>query len=257
MSIITLDKVSKIYQGVVPYEALKKIDLAVEEGEFLSIMGPSGSGKTTLLNIIATLDKPTNGQIEINKKDVSNLSKDELSLFRLKKIGFVFQDFNLLPPLTVEENIMLPLTLDNKSTTVMKIKAQKLMEDLGISHLAKNRIHEASGGEKQRIAIARALINDPDIILADEPTGNLDSKAAGDVMSILSEINLERKVTSIMVTHDPISASYSNRVIFIKDGQFYNDIYCGEHRELFYQNILDVLSHLGGTNHEFQSTRLS
>ena len=218
MSIITLDKVSKIYQGVVPYEALKKIDLAVEEGEFLSIMGPSGSGKTTLLNIIATLDKPTNGQIEINKKDVSNLSKDELSLFRLKKIGFVFQDFNLLPPLTVEENIMLPLTLDNKSTTVMKIKAQKLMEDLGISHLAKNRIHEASGGEKQRIAIARALINDPDIILADEPTGNLDSKAAGDVMSILSEINLERKVTSIMVTHDPISASYSNRVIFIKDG---------------------------------------
>ncbi|MFW3653465.1 ABC transporter ATP-binding protein [Vagococcus fluvialis] len=257
MSIITLDKVSKIYQGVVPYEALKKIDLAVEEGEFLSIMGPSGSGKTTLLNIIATLDKPTNGQIEINKKDVSNLSKDELSLFRLKKIGFVFQDFNLLPPLTVEENIMLPLTLDNKSTTVMKIKAQKLMEDLGISHLAKNRIHEASGGEKQRIAIARALINDPDIILADEPTGNLDSKAAGDVMSILSEINLERKVTSIMVTHDPISASYSNRVAFIKDGQFYNDIYCGEHRELFYQNILDVLSHLGGTNHEFQSTRLS
>lgn len=257
MSIITLDKVSKIYQGVVPYEALKKIDLAVEEGEFLSIMGPSGSGKTTLLNIIATLDKPTNGQIEINKKDVSNLSKDELSLFRLKKIGFVFQDFNLLPPLTVEENIMLPLTLDNKSTTVMKIKAQKLMEDLGISHLAKNRIHEASGGEKQRIAIARALINDPDIILADEPTGNLDSKAAGDVMSILSEINLERKVTSIMVTHDPISASYSNRVVFIKDGQFYNDIYCGEHRELFYQNILDVLSYLGGTNHEFQSTRLS
>jgi putative ABC transport system ATP-binding protein len=229
MSIITLDKVSKIYQGVVPYEALKKIDLAVEEGEFLSIMGPSGSGKTTLLNIIATLDKPTNGQIEINKKDVSNLSKDELSLFRLKKIGFVFQDFNLLPPLTVEENIMLPLTLDNKSTTVMKIKAQKLMEDLGISHLAKNRIHEASGGEKQRIAIARALINDPDIILADEPTGNLDSKAAGDVMSILSEINLERKVTTIMVTHDPISASYSNRVVFIKDGQFYNDIYCGEH----------------------------
>lgn len=113
---------------------------------------------------------------------------------------------------------MLPLTLDNKSTTVMKIKAQKLMEDLGISHLAKNRIHEASGGEKQRIAIARALINDPDIILADEPTGNLDSKAAGDVMSILSEINLERKVTTIMVTHDPISASYSNRVIFIKDG---------------------------------------
>ena len=257
MSIITLDKVSKIYQGVVPYEALKKIDLAVEEGEFLSIMGPSGSGKTTLLNIIATLDTPTNGQIEINKKDVSNLSKDELSLFRLKKIGFVFQDFNLLPPLTVEENIMLPLTLDNKSTTVMKIKAQKLMEDLGISHLAKNRIHEASGGEKQRIAIARALINDPDIILADEPTGNLDSKAAGDVMSILSEINLERKVTSIMVTHDPISASYSNRVVFIKDGQFYNDIYCGEHRELFYQNILDVLSYLGGTNHEFQSTCLS
>ena len=257
MSIITLDKVSKIYQGVVPYEALKKIDLSVEEGEFVSIMGPSGSGKTTLLNIIATLDKPTSGSIVLKNKDVSKLPKEELSQFRLKKIGFVFQDFNLLPPLTVEENIMLPLTLDNHSTSSMKKKAAKMMKDLGISHLAKNRIHEASGGEKQRIAIARALINDPDIILADEPTGNLDSKAAGDVMEILSEINQIKKVTTIMVTHDAISASYSNRVVFIKDGQFYNEIYCGEHRELFYQNILDVLAHLGGTNHEFQSTRLS
>lgn len=257
MSIITLDKISKIYQGVVPYEALKKIDLQVEKGDFISIMGPSGSGKTTLLNIIATLDKPTSGGININRKDVAKLAKDELSEFRLKKIGFVFQDFNLLPPLTVEENIMLPLTLDNHSPKEMKKKVKRMMKDLGISHLAKNRIHEASGGEKQRIAIARALINDPDIILADEPTGNLDSKAAGDVMSILSEINQLKKVTTIMVTHDAISASYSNRVVFIKDGQFYNEIYCGEHRELFYQNILDVLAHLGGTNHEFQSTRLS
>ena len=245
MSIITLDKVSKIYQGVVPYEALKKIDLAVEEGEFLSIMGPSGSGKTTLLNIIATLDKPTNGQIEINKKDVSNLSKDELSLFRLKKIGFVFQDFNLLPPLTVEENIMLPLTLDNKSTTVMKIKAQKLMEDLGISHLAKNRIHEASGGEKQRIAIARALINDPDIILADEPTGNLDSKAAGDVMSILSEINLERKVTTIMVTHNlRYAVEYGNRLIMMHEGNVILDKSGEEKEKIHTEEIMGIFNRI-------------
>ncbi|MGX7023521.1 ABC transporter ATP-binding protein [Vagococcus hydrophili] len=257
MTIINLETVSKIYQGVVPYEALKKIDLSVEEGEFLSIMGPSGSGKTTLLNIIATLDKATSGLIEIKGGDVSQLSKDELSLFRLKKIGFVFQDFNLLPPLTVEENIMLPLTLDNQPEKLMKQKVKKIMDELGISHLAKNRIHEASGGEKQRIAIARALINDPDIILADEPTGNLDSKSAGDVMSILSEINKLRNVTTIMVTHDAISASYSNRVVFIKDGCFYNEIYSGEKKELFYQNILDVLAHLGGTNHEFQATRPS
>ena len=257
MTMITLDKIVKVYQGVVPHEALKKIDLNVEKGEFLSIMGPSGSGKTTLLNIIATLDKPTSGYIKIDGKEVSQLGKDGLSAFRLKKIGFVFQDFNLLPPLTVEENIMLPLTLDNDSPKNMKKKVKKIMEDLGIAHLAKNRIHEASGGEKQRIAIARALINDPEIILADEPTGNLDSKAAGDVMTLLSEINKIRKVTTIMVTHDAISASYSNRVAFIKDGEFYNDIYCGDHREDFYQNILDVLAHLGGTNHEFQSTRHS
>lgn len=254
MTMIKLETISKIYQGVIPYEALKKIDLQVEKGEFLSIMGPSGSGKTTLLNIIATLDKATSGTVEIGGKAIDQLSKNQLSLFRLKKIGFVFQDFNLLSPLTVEENIMLPLTLDNQPIEVMQKKTKELMTELGISHLAKNRIHEASGGEKQRIAIARALINEPAIILADEPTGNLDSKSAGDVMSILSEINQLKQVTTIMVTHDAVSASYSNRVVFIKDGCFYNEIYCGEQKELFYQNILDVLAHLGGTNHEFQAT---
>lgn len=254
---IELKAITKIYPGNPPYEVLKSIDLDVLEGEFLSIMGPSGSGKTTLLNIIATLDQATGGKVVINNQDVSKMDEDYLSLLRLKTIGFVFQDFNLLPPLTVIENIMLPMTLDKASASESRKKARDLMAELDISSLENKRITEISGGEKQRVAIARALINDPKIILADEPTGNLDSKAAGDVMTILAEMNRLKRVTTVMVTHDAISASYSERVMFIKDGQFYNEIHCGNKREVFYQSILDVLAHLGGTNHDFQTTRYS
>lgn len=254
---IKLNNVTKTYPGNPPYEVLKSIDLNVLDGEFLSIMGPSGSGKTTLLNVIATLDNATGGTILLDGQDVTQLKEEKLNQLRLKKIGFVFQDFNLLPPLTVIENIMLPLTLSNLSPKKARKKAKDLMKELSISHLESKRISDISGGEKQRVAIARALINEPQVILADEPTGNLDSKAAGDVMTILSEMNRLKNVTTVMVTHDAISASYSQRVVFIKDGHFYNDIHCGNKREVFYQSILDVLGHLGGTNHDFQTTRYS
>lgn len=150
---------------------------------------------------------------------------------------------------------MLPLTLDNVPVAEMKTAVQKVMVDLSIDHLENKRTYEISGGESQRVAIARALIHQPSLILADEPTGNLDSKAAGHVMQLLERFNQERQVTTLMVTHDAVSASYSHRVVFIKDGKFFNEIYCGDDRELFYQKILDVLAHLGGTNHEFQAAR--
>ncbi|WP_314066930.1 ABC transporter ATP-binding protein [uncultured Vagococcus sp.] len=255
MALLEIKDLSKVYQGPVPYEALKKIDLKVQVGEFVSIMGPSGSGKTTLLNMIATLDKPTGGIVLIKGNNPHELSKNELAEFRRQELGFVFQTFNLLPTLTVEENIMLPLTLDNESVMLMKGKAQDIMEELDILKIRDKRTYEISGGESQRVAIARALIHRPSLILADEPTGNLDSKAAGDVMQLLEKFNKEREVTTLMVTHDAVSASYSHRVVFIKDGKFFNEIYCGDDREMFYQKILDVLAHLGGTNHEFQATR--
>lgn len=257
MALLEIKDLSKVYQGPVPYEALKKIDLKVQAGEFVSIMGPSGSGKTTLLNMIATLDKPTGGVVLIKENNPHELSKNELAEFRRRELGFVFQNFNLLPTLTVEENIMLPLTLDNESVMVMKEKAQDIMEELAILKIRDKRTYEISGGESQRVAIARALIHHPSLILADEPTGNLDSKSAGNVMHLLEKFNKEREVTTLMVTHDAVSASYSHRVVFIKDGKFFNEIYCGDDREMFYQKILDVLAHLGGTNHEFQATRLT
>lgn len=255
MALLEIKDLSKVYQGPVPYEALKKIDLKVQVGEFVSIMGPSGSGKTTLLNMIATLDRPTGGVVLIKGNNPHELSKNELAEFRRQELGFVFQNFNLLPTLTVEENIMLPLTLDNESVMLMKEKAQDIMGELGILRIRDKRTYEISGGESQRVAIARALIHRPSLILADEPTGNLDSKSAGNVMQLLEKFNKEREVTTLMVTHDAVSASYSHRVVFIKDGKFFNEIYCGDDREMFYQKILDVLAHLGGTNHEFQATR--
>ena len=257
MALLEIKDLSKVYQGAVPYEALKKIDLKVQEGEFVSIMGPSGSGKTTLLNLIATLDQPTTGKVFIKGHSPHELNKNQLAEFRRRELGFVFQTFNLLPTLTVAENIMLPLTLDNVPVAKMQAAVQQIMVDLGIDQLEHKRTYEISGGESQRVAIGRALIHQPSLILADEPTGNLDSKAAGHVMQLLERFNQERRVTTLMVTHDAVSASYSHRVIFIKDGKFFNEIYCGDDRELFYQKILDVLAHLGGTNHEFQAARHS
>lgn len=247
MSLLEVKQLSKNYGNNGP-DVLQKIDLSVDEGEFVAIMGPSGSGKTTLLNCIGTLDKGSSGTILLNGAEPAHYSKEKLAEFRRQNLGFIFQSYNLLAPLSVEENILLPLTLDRKNLKESQIKAEKIMDLLGISSLKNKRIHEISGGQAQRVAIGRALIHSPKLILADEPTGNLDSKAAGDVMNILQEMNKKEKVTTLMVTHDPNSASYSSRVIFIKDGKLFNEIYCGESRDAFYQEVLTVLSFLGG-NH--------
>ncbi|MCI9258720.1 MULTISPECIES: ABC transporter ATP-binding protein [Peptostreptococcaceae] len=247
MEILKVSNLSKVYGKKVISNALNNISFTIEDGEFVGIMGPSGSGKTTLLNIISTIDKPTSGTIILKGKEPQKLKGDSLALFRRRELGFVFQDFNLLDTLTVGENIVLPLTLDNIDLKEQQLRLNKVSEILGISELLNKRTFEVSGGQAQRTAIARALINNPSIVLADEPTGNLDSKSAQNVMELLEKINKEKNVTTMMVTHDPLAASYCNRILFIKDGTIYNEIYKGDNRIKFYQEIMDVLSLLGGT----------
>ncbi|MDT2756138.1 ABC transporter ATP-binding protein [Enterococcus asini] len=250
MAILEIQNLVKNYFGEVTVEVLKGINLKVEKGEFVAIMGPSGSGKTTLLNCVATLDTPTSGSILIDGAAPQSFNPNQLADFRRQNLGFVFQNYNLLAPLTVIENIVLPLTLEKESPAVMLPAAENLMKELDILDLKDKRIYQLSGGEAQRVAICRALIHEPSLILADEPTGNLDSKAANSVMELLSQLNSERQVTTLMVTHDAFSASFCNRVVFIKDGRFYNELYLGDDRDEFYQKILTVLSHLGGRSHE-------
>ena len=247
MNILNVTNLSKIYGSKVISNALKDISFSIEDGEFVGIMGPSGSGKTTLLNLISTIDKPTSGKIILADKELHNLKGDELALFRRRELGFVFQDYNLLETLTIGENIVLPLTLENVPIKEQNEKLKNVSKILGIEDLLDKRTFEVSGGQAQRAAIARALINNPSIILADEPTGNLDSKAARDVMELLEKINNEDKVTTMMVTHDPVAASYCHRILFIKDGEIYNEIYKGDNRAKFYQEIMDVLILLGGS----------
>ena len=230
------------------FSALENISFTIEEGEFVGVMGPSGSGKTTLLNMISTVDKPTSGEIRIKDINPVKFKGDDLALFRRRELGFVFQDFNLLDTLTVGENIVLPLTLDGVPVKKQDDELNRILKILGIEKLINNRTFEISGGEAQRTAIARALIHNPTLLLADEPTGNLDSRAARNVMELFEKINKEEKVTMMMVTHDAFSASYCNRILFIKDGTIYNEIYKGHSRKEFYQEIIDVLALMGGGN---------
>lgn len=243
---LTLTHLNKIYGGKLPYQALYDINLSLNPREFVGIMGPSGSGKTTLLNLVATIDTPTSGQVLINTFDPSTLSKNTLAQFRRRELGFVFQDYNLLDTLTIGENIVLPLTLDKCSVKEMEQRLQTITQQLDIQDLLKKRTYEVSGGQAQRAAIARALIHSPSLLLADEPTGNLDSKAARAVMELLEKINQVQGTTMMLVTHDALAASYCHRVIFIKDGRFYNEIRRGSNRQTFYQHIVDVLALLGG-----------
>ena len=247
MDILKVNNLSKVYGKKIVSNVLNNISFSIENGEFVGIMGPSGSGKTTLLNLISTIDKPTSGEIILKDKEPHTLKGDQLALFRRRELGFVFQDYNLLDTLTIGENIVLPLTLENVPTKEQDDKLKKVSIILGIEDLLNKRTFEVSGGQAQRTAIARALINNPSIVLADEPTGNLDSKSAKNVMELLEKINKEEKVTTMMVTHDPVAASYCNRILFIKDGVIYNEIYKSDNRIQFYQEIMDVLSLLGGT----------
>ena len=223
-------------------KALDGINLSVEQGDFIGIMGPSGSGKTTLLNLISTIDKPTSGSISINGTEVSSLTSDSLASFRRRELGIVFQDFNLIDSLSVRENIMLPMILDKGREETMEKRLKEVAKILNISEILDKRPYEISGGEAQRTAIGRALFNSPQLLLADEPTGNLDSKNAGAVMRLFASINEQVGVTTMMVTHNPESASYCKRIIFIRDGKLYNMIERGESREQFFEQILHLLS---------------
>ncbi|SFX81548.1 putative ABC transport system ATP-binding protein [Thermoactinomyces sp. DSM 45891] len=257
MDILKVEQLTKVYSGgKVTHQALSEIDLTIEKGEFVGVMGPSGSGKTTLLNMVSTIDTPTSGEIYINGKKPLSLKKNDLAVFRRRELGFVFQDFNLLDTLTIAENIVLPLTLDTRGIREMNQKLQKVAEKLGITEILKKRTYEVSGGQRQRAAIARAIIHSPSLLLADEPTGNLDSKSARTVMEMMESINQTDQTTTMLVTHDAQAASYCHRVVFIKDGQLVNQIYRGENRQTFFQEIIDMLSLLGGNAHELSSIRV-
>jgi putative ABC transport system ATP-binding protein len=252
-----MDEVTKVYEGKVTHRAINQLSFEVGKGEFVAVMGPSGSGKTTLLNLISTIDSATSGTITIDGLRPEEMTKTELALFRRRQLGFVFQDFNLLQMLTVEENLVLPLTLDGLPLDEMKKRIADLAKKLDLEQILEKRPNEISGGQAQRTAIGRALIHQPAFILADEPTGNLDSKASKDVLELLARVNQEQKTTILMVTHDPIAASYCDRVIFIKDGEFFNEIYSDERRQTFFQRILNVLSLLGGNVNDLSTIRLS
>ena len=244
--ILKVSNLEKIYKGKVSFKALENINMEVSKGEFVAIMGPSGSGKSTFLNTISTIDKPTGGSVLIAGSNPYEMNSTQLSTFRRKELGFVFQQFNLINTLTVGENIILPLTLDKVPVRKMNVKLKEISELLGITHLLNKRTYEISGGQAQRVAIARAVINNPSILLADEPTGNLDSKAAKDVMKLFKKLNESMNVTIIMVTHDPNIAAYSDKTYIIKDGNIYQEIINRNDDRTYRREILNTMSLLGG-----------
>ena len=225
-------------------KVLKGINFQVAEGEFVGIMGKSGCGKTTLLKTLGMIDKPTDGTIKFMGEDTSELYGDKLADIRNSKIGFIFQDFYLMDSLSVEENIMLPMIISKQNINKMIAEAKKYAEQFQIEHLLKKNPYELSGGEKQRVAICRALINNPDLILADEPTGNLDSKSGKIVIDALNKISSEYKKTIVMVTHDPQMASYCSRLILLKDGVILEDLKNSGNQDAFYQEILGKMKEL-------------
>ena len=244
MSILEVNRLKKTYTtrfGGNKVEALKNVSFSVEKGEYVAIMGESGSGKTTLLNILASLDKPTGGSVSLDGMDLSKIKESRLAEFRRDNLGFVFQEFNLLDTLSVEDNIYLPLVLAGKSHVEMEEKIKPIAQKLGIMELLKKYPYEISGGQKQRVAVARALITDPKLILADEPTGALDSKATDELLRLFGDINFDGQ-TILMVTHSVKAASHAGRVLFIKDGEVFHQIYRGNKTdEQLYQTISDTL----------------
>ena len=248
MEVLKVNNLKKYYGNNTNItKALNNISFTVNDNEFLAIMGASGSGKTTLLNTISTIDTVTSGNIIINGIDITNLNEEELSNFRKKNLGFVFQDFNLLDTLTIKENIALSLIINKEDKTKIDDLVLDISKKLGISDILNKYPYEVSGGQKQRCACARALINNPKLILADEPTGALDSRNARVLLETFKEMNEELNSTILMVTHDAFSASYASRVLFIKDGKIFNEIIKGKKtRGEFYDEIIDVLTLLGG-----------
>lgn len=247
MNILDVNGVKKVYStrfGGNKVEALKNVSFDVEKGEYVAIMGESGSGKTTLLNILAALDRPTAGSVILDGMDISKIKESKMSEFRRDNLGFVFQEFNLLDTFTLEDNIYLPLVLAGRPYSEMKRRLDPIAAVLGISNLLKKYPYEVSGGQKQRAAVARALITEPKLILADEPTGALDSKATDELLSMFSGINRLGQ-TILMVTHSVKAASHASRVLFIKDGEVFHQIYRGGNtNEQLYQMISNTLTML-------------
>lgn len=245
MSILEVNAVKKIYTtrfGGNQVQALSHVSFQVEEGEYVAIMGESGSGKTTLLNILAALDIPTSGNVCLGGKDLSKIKEADIAAFRRDNLGFVFQDFNLLDTFSLEDNIYLPLVLSRKNPNEMKQRLMPIAEKLGITEILKKYPYEVSGGQKQRVAVARALITNPKLILADEPTGALDSKSTDELLQLFGRINRSGQ-TIVMVTHSVKAASHASRVLFIKDGEVYHQIYRGNSTENeLYQKISDTLT---------------
>ena len=247
MSILEVTGLQKVYSsrfGGNKVEALKHVSFTVEDGEYVAIMGESGSGKTTLLNILAALDKPTAGSVVLDGQNLSKVRESQIAAFRRDNLGFVFQEFNLLDTFTIEDNIFLPLVLAGKSHKEMSSRLTPIADQLGITELLKKYPYEISGGQKQRAAVARAIITSPKLVLADEPTGALDSKATDELLRLFSRINQDGR-TILMVTHSAKAASHANRVLFIKDGEVFHQIYRGSStNEQLYQKISDTLTML-------------
>lgn len=244
---LEVQNIKKIYRsrfGKNELEALKSINFTVDAGEYIAIMGESGSGKTTLLNILALLDRPTSGKVILMGKDLQEIKDSEMAKFRRENLGFVFQDFNLLDNFTVKENILLPLVLSDEKISVMEEKLSKIAKKLSVSDLLNKYPYEISGGQKQRTAVARALISDPKILLADEPTGALDSNSTRELLKVFKDLNQDGE-TILMVTHSIMAASEAKRVLFIKDGEIYHQIYRGERTSLDMQKkIADTMQML-------------
>ena len=255
MTVLEVENLKKIYRprfGGNQVQALSKVTFSVEEGEYVAIMGESGSGKTTLLNMLAALDKPTEGEVYLDGKPLSAIREKDLSKFRRDHLGFVFQDFNLLDTLTLKDNIFLPLVLSGKKYTEMESRIAPIAEQLGISKLLNKYPYEVSGGQKQRAAVARALITQPQLILADEPTGALDSRSTDELLGLFNAIN-DNGQTIVMVTHSVKAASTAKRVLFIKDGEVFHQLYRGNlTSDEMYQKITDTLTVLttGGEHRE-------
>lgn len=255
MTLLEVKNVKKIYTtrfGKNQVQALSNVNFSVEVGEYVAIMGESGSGKTTLLNILAALDKPTRGSVLLQGKDLTHIREKEITNFRREHLGFVFQDFNLLDNFNNKDNIFLPLVLSKKSVSEMERRLAPIAKQLGIEDILTKYPYEISGGQKQRVAVARALITQPDLVLADEPTGALDSKSTEELLHLFGQIN-EKRQTIIMVTHSTSAASHASRVLFIKDGKIFHEIYRGNKTmDQMYQCISDtlILLETGGVHHE-------
>ena len=247
MSLLTVEHLKKVYTtrfGGHSVEALRDVNFTVEDGEYVAVMGESGSGKTTLLNILAALDKPTAGRVVLDGQELGHVPESKIAAFRRDNLGFVFQEFNLLDTFTLEDNIFLPLVLAGVSVQEMRSRLGPVAEQLGIGELLKKYPYEVSGGQKQRAAVARAIITNPKLVLADEPTGALDSRSTDELLRVFGKIN-ETGRTIVMVTHSVKAASHASRVLFIRDGEIFHQLYRGEQRnEQFYQKISDTLTML-------------